>query len=465
MNVKRFVGKNAREAMALARAAYGDQAVVLSNRPIPGGVEILAMPSAEVPVHGERAAQPQHAGKPAAAAPDAAEDEPMSTVSFQDFVRERQRLEAQRTAEPKPAVAAPRAPVEPGRFAAQALAGTPAARPAAPAVRSTKAVAAIAEVAGADDMMSEIKAMRGMISSQLAAMSWFDNARRSPVQTQLLRLMISNGFSPVLARQLIKHLPHDAGEAKAGQWLVDALARNLHCVAEDDTIARKGGVYAVVGATGVGKTTTTAKIAANFAMRHGAASVGLITVDTYRMAASDQLRAFGRLLNIPVHTARDAASLSDLLNLFSAKKLVLIDTIGLGQRDARLPELFSALPAGRVTRLLALNAAAQPETLDEVAQAYGVGPGTRVAITKLDEAARAGGIADVIVRRQFLVEGIANGQRVPEDWHAARAPLLAQKALLKQRESIFTHDDGELGLLLTDPSAQARAAQAGGHHV
>jgi flagellar biosynthesis protein FlhF len=270
------------------------------------------------------------------------------------------------------------------------------------------------------------------------------------VQTQLLRLMISNGFSPALARQVVHRLPEGLDDSRGHQWLLEVLSQNLSCAGED-TIAQQGGVYALVGPTGVGKTTTTAKIAANFALQHGAASVGLITVDTYRMAASDQLRAFGRLLNIPVHTARDAASLQDLLQLFEKKKLVLIDTVGVGQRDRRIKELFDAIPADKVRRLLVLNASAQAETLEETVQAFGAEPGTRCVISKLDEAVKCGAVVDVAIRRKLRVEGIANGQRVPEDWHAARAPLLVQKALMKQPASIFTPDDGELGLLLTTP--------------
>lgn len=464
MNVKRFVGKNAREAMAQVRAAWGDEAVVLSNRPIPGGVEILALPgTAEIPVQGAR-------GAAKAAAPV----EPMSTFSFERYVRERQR---QQEAEPAGAPALPpvtqaaarTAPQEPGRFAASELRevlgealgeeAVAAARqgvptlPQAPAVRSGAAAYADTRDTSADAnelLMAEMRAMRGMIASQLSSLSWFDSVRRHPVQTQLLRLMISNGFSPALARQVVHRLPEGLDDQRASQWLLDVLSHNLSC-AGDDAVVQRGGVYALVGPTGVGKTTTTAKIAANFAIRHGAASIGLITVDTYRMAASDQLRAFGQLLNIPVHTARDGASLQDLLQLFEKKKLVLIDTVGVGQRDRRIKELFDALPADKVQRMLVLNACAQAETLEETVQAYGAEPGTRCVISKLDEAVKCGAIIDVAIRRKLRLEGIANGQRVPEDWHAARAQLLVQKALMKQPSSIFTPDDGELGLLLTAP--------------
>lgn len=452
MNVKRFVGKNSREAMAQVRGAFGDQAVVLANRPIPGGVEILAM-AGDVPP----------ATSKAAAAPVA----PMSTLSFQEFVRERQRQDAQAAeAEAAPAATTtPRrqAPVEPGRFAAEELraqddeSALPAPTPPSPYPGAARAFSAVAQAIPGEELLAEMKSMRGMIASQLANLTWFDSVRRDPAQTQLLRLMIGNGFSPKLARHLVHRVPADRNEAQASQWLMDMLAHNLQC-AEGDGLP-EGGVFALVGPTGVGKTTTTAKLAARFAMKHGPASVGLITVDTYRMAASDQLRAFGKLLNIPVHTARDNASLIDLLDLFGGKKLVLIDTVGVGQRDRRLGELFAALPTSRVERLLVLNAGAQAETLEEVVSAYGAQPGSRCVLTKLDEAAKCGGVIDVAIRHRLRVEGFANGQRVPEDWHAARAPLLVQKALMKPALSAFMPDDDELGLMLTAPETAARSVR------
>jgi flagellar biosynthesis protein FlhF len=467
MNVRRFVGKNAREAIAQARGVWGDQAVVLSNRSIEGGVEIVAMAGTDVPALAAPTllATTQPTAKAAPARGKAAHVEPMSTLSFQQFVRERNRV-----AEP---------PQEPGRFAAQALdaelraqaqrepATVPPAEPvtapaASPFAPGARAFAAVEQSSRSDDVMEEIKSMRGMITSQLAGMAWFDTVRRSPAQTQALRLMIGNGFSPQLARQLIGRLPEGRDDTAAEHWLLNVLSRNLRCASPDTSIQENGGVFAVVGPTGVGKTTTTAKLAAHFALKHGAGSVGLITVDTYRMGATDQLRAFGRILNIPVHTARDTASLTDLLNLFDRKKLVLIDTVGVGQRDRRVADLLASLPPQRVQRLLALNASAQAETLEEVVHAYGAKAGTRCVFTKLDEAVKSGAVIDVAIRHQLVVEGFANGQRVPEDWHAARAQLLVQKALMKPATSLFAPDDTELGLLLTAPQANP---PRGGMHV
>ena len=125
-------------------------------------------------------------------------------------------------------------------------------------------------------------------------------------------------------------------------------------------------MYALIGSTGVGKTTSTAKIAAAFATRHGAANLGLITLDAYRVAAHEQLRTYGRILGVPVHTAHDRASLEDLLELLAGKKMVLIDTAGMAQRDARTRELLEMLSHRAIKRLLVLNAAAQGETIEDV---------------------------------------------------------------------------------------------------
>lgn len=501
MNVKRFVGKNVREAMAQVRAAYGDEAVLLSNRAIPGGVEILAMPNADVPVHRETATRAETTA------------EPMSTLSFQEFVRERARKRAAEASEESanalaspartgallkegrdidttpaarrvvggrdPAKAAlPRVagmpPMEPGNFAATELAdelaamcrarsgfgvsqaGTTADEGSLPGLMTqpnpgrAKAFVEVAEASGSDtQLLAELKSMRGMIASQLSAISWFDNVRRSATQTRLLRLLIANGFSPALARHFVSHVPSDYSDSQANDWLTGVLTKNLKCVSDADSIVERGGVYALMGPTGVGKTTTTAKMAAQFAMKHGVASLGLITVDTYRMAASDQLRAYGRILNIPVHTAHDSASLLDMLNLFSSKKLVLIDTVGVGQRDRRLSEFFSALPTQKISRLLVLNAEAQAETLEEVVQAYRAGPDSGVVISKLDEAVKTGPVVDLAIRHRLKVLGIANGQRVPEDWHSARAHLLVQRALMDRPSTVFSFDDSELSLMLS----------------
>ena len=188
-------------------------------------------------------------------------------------------------------------------------------------------------------------------------------------------------------------------------------------------------MFALVGATGVGKTTTTAKIAAAFAARHGAANLGLITLDAYRVGAHEQLRAYGRILGVPVHTAHDRASLEDLLELLAAKKMVLIDTAGMAQRDTRTRELLEMLSHRSIQRLLVVNAASQGETIEDVLIAYRAASCAGVVLSKLDEAVKLGPALDAAIRHKLKIVGVANGQRVPEDWHRLSASALVQRAL------------------------------------
>jgi flagellar biosynthesis protein FlhF len=221
-------------------------------------------------------------------------------------------------------------------------------------------------------------------------------------------------------------LPDDCDEMA---WAASVLERNLPCGEAETAIEDVGGVYALVGATGVGKTTSTAKLAAAFATRHGAANLGLITLDAYRVAAHEQLRAYGRILGVPVHTAHDRASLEDLLDLLAGKRLVLIDTAGMGQRDARTRELLDMLSHRSLQRLLVLNAAAQGETLDDVLAAYRAAGCRGVILSKVDEAVKLAPALDAMIRHKLKVLAVANGQRVPEDWHRLSAAALVRQAL------------------------------------
>jgi flagellar biosynthesis protein FlhF len=193
-------------------------------------------------------------------------------------------------------------------------------------------------------------------------------------------------------------------------------------------------VFALVGPTGVGKTTTVAKLAARFAVKYGTNALGLITLDAYRVAAHEQLRAYGRILGTPVHLAQDGATLRELLASMRGKRLVLIDTCGVGPRDERLNEMLAMLAeagrdAQRVQPVLLLNAGSHTETLDETARAWRAPQAAGCILTKLDEAARVGGALDCALRYKLTLLGLTNGQRVPEDLHLPNAKLLAHLAL------------------------------------
>ena len=475
MNVRRFTARTSRDALILVRQALGEDAVVLSTKPCADGIEVLAMaPEGMRQVERYSQAEPAAAAAPVRsnARPDfvnsvqAVEDDvaqlSMSTLSFQDYVRERmlKRRHAAMNNEPRAAapVAEPafertsvleqrmseRAPA--ALLPAQTMPNIPAVQAAPvvlreppPLLRDTAIarseihvpdLAAQAEsLASArrdqQDMMNELRQVKGLIEERFGALAFIEKLQRQPGQARLTQKLLDCGYSPALIRKLGDSLPQDVADEST--WAASVLERNLITAEHDAPLEDQGGVYALVGATGVGKTTTTAKIAAAFATKFGAANLGLITLDAYRIGAHEQLRAYGRILGVPVHTAHDRASLEDLLELLSAKKMVLIDTAGMAQRDTRTRELLDMLSHRSIQKLLVVNAASQGETIEDVLIAYRAAACAGVVLSKMDEAVKLGPALDALIRHKLKVIGVANGQRVPEDWHRLSANALVHR--------------------------------------
>ena len=278
-----------------------------------------------------------------------------------------------------------------------------------------------------------------------SGMGWFEATRRRPGQMRLLRNLLGCHFSPMLARTLVELLPSDYADAQADEWLRQMLMRALAGVnqgvgltlGEERTLFDAGGVFALIGPTGVGKTTSIAKIAAHHVLRHGPRSLALITADVYRIGAQEQLRAFGRKLGVPVQVAQDREVLQRLLKEHEGCRLVLIDTAGIGQRDDRVGQLTSALEVSQVRRVLVMNAAAQPGSLEEVLGAFGARDTAGVLLSKVDEAVGLGACLDALVRHRLPLLGYADGQRVPEDYHAVNFGRLVEMALDRQTVARF----------------------------
>lgn len=300
--------------------------------------------------------------------------------------------------------------------------------PAAPVSQASSAGAIPGE--SASGILSEIRDMRALLQRELSALNCSEQLRSKPVYAALLRDLLAAGFSALLARRLAEAGAASATPEQGMQRIVAALAHGMPTTDRDDAAVR-GGVYALVGPTGVGKTTTVAKLAARAVVRHGASSVALLTTDSYRIAAHDQLRVFGRILGVPVHAVKDGQDLRLLLDDLSGKHLILIDTIGMSQRDRMVPEQAALLAAsgGAVKRLLLLNATCATATLDEVVEAYRRGGVDGCIITKADEAANLGTVVDAAVRHELAIHYVTTGQRVPEDLHLPNRNYLAHRAL------------------------------------
>jgi len=587
MNVKRFTARTAREALAQVREVLGEDAVVLSTKPAPDGVEVLAMApdglarieqaAAQSPA--PRAPLPVPPPPPAAQAAPArrtmtlteriaargerldarneprrneriepglfADDAPveaatdstvardvetlgMSTLTFQDYVRERMLKRRQTELAQQPAtlqqrLAPPAAPptAPPTAPAAESLrvlprserraelAGAerhpglreriqvvPGPRREPPVLRDEVRLGGMGSLGGmggksgmgasgasagagasaglggpgrhdllgaaaaqqihnpladkaADDVLGglrdELQSVRALIDERFGMLAFMERLQRDPRQATLSQALFDAGLSPALVRKLVQALPATTADALA--WAAGVLQRNLRTDEADAPLEDHDGVLALIGPTGVGKTTSTAKLAAAFATRHGAANLGLVTLDAYRVAAHEQLRTYGRILGVPVHTAHDRASLDDLLELLSGKKLVLIDTAGMAQRDARTRELMDMLQHSAIRKLLVINAAAQGETVEDVLVAYGVAQCHGVIVSKLDEAVKLGPALDALIRHRARVVGVANGQRVPEDWHRLSAQALVQRALRGGGNAAWKLDASEVNLV------------------
>ena len=420
MKIKRYVAADMRQAMREVREEQGAEAVILSTRRIAEGIEIIAALDYDEALMREASRQGA-AREPAMAMPPP--PPPLPTVMA---------AVAPVAAEPAPArAAAPRAPL-----AAAQAAATLAAAPrvvvaaSAPASQPEPAAAPPVDRAAQDTarLRSELGSMREMLEVQLSSLAWNDLERRQPLRARVLREMTRIGIEPDVARSLVEELPEQISAEQARYLPLGMLSRRLavsgRALAEDAPL-----VTALVGPTGVGKTTTIAKLAARAVMRHGADQVALVSTDHYRIGAAAQLEHYGRLLGVRVYPAYDGDSLRKVLELLRDRHTVLIDTAGVASHDPRLNQQLDTLAQAnelRATLVLAANTHAQ--SLDDAVRAYLPLQPQACILTKLDEAPNLGGALSVLIRRRLALDYTTDGQRVPEDISVADARVLVCRA-------------------------------------
>ena len=506
MNIKRFTAPTSREALAKARMAFGDGTLILSNRPTANGVEVVATaedtlsaldgggagntasapllaPSAPrsssstQPARSSLASQAAAAGLGRNPVEEDTEQLAMSTLSFQDYVRERmlrRRHEAlngpaepqtlsERSRDQQPERERERMPA-PVVARHNPLRTIPMDIPPEPPRRRQEAASApLMQSNNQQSLMNELHSMKELIEDRFNTLAWLGQARQNPIQSNLMLKMIRAGYSPSLARAVLERMPEDLSAAESVRWLMEVLERNLKTDQAEPPLYEQGGIFAMVGSTGVGKTTTTAKLAAMCARIHGPGSVGLITLDTYRVGAHEQLRTYGRMLGIVAHLAHDRAALQDLLGLLSGKKMVLIDTTGVAPRDPRKRDMLDVLDLPNVNRLLVLNAGCHGDTLDDVLTAFKTSGSQQAILSKVDEAVKLGPAMDALIRHQMVLRGITNGQRVPEDWETADAHKLISTSMRAPTKSAFDPKATDLDFFFshsTDPMTEREFVDA-----
>jgi flagellar biosynthesis protein FlhF len=376
MKIKRFVAPAMRQAMQQVRDDQGPDAVILSTRRCEEGIEIIAAIDYDEALVREAAV---HAA-PIAAAPKPA---PRARETIDEQQESTYAPPSRNGGEPSPAIS---------------------------------------------DMRQELGNLREMLETQLASLAWNDMNRRHPIQASVLRQLTRMDMDADIASAVADELPAGLSAEQARYLPLGLIAgRNATGGQQLSTLA---GVVAMVGPTGVGKTTTVAKLAAHAVLHHGAARVALISTDHYRIGAGAQLGHYARLLGVPVYEVHQPGELRPLLARLKDRSVVLVDSAGMGAHDPRLVGqldiLRTAQPDMRSTLVLAANAHAR--AMDEAVRAYLPLAPAGCILTKLDEAPQLGGALSVLIRHGLRLDFTTDGQRVPEDIAAADVRQLVCRA-------------------------------------
>ena len=399
MKIKRYTAPSMRAALALVRAEQGPDAVILSSRRGEDGIEVIAAVDYDEALFAD-------ANRPRPA--------PIMVPS---------------------ATTAPVEPIAPVAPKLAAASKAPAAPRPAP-IAAPHAVPRPAAGEGLGAMQRELQDLRRLLETGLAGMTWSDKRLREPLQARVLEELSALDIAPDVAMALARMTPRRTNLDNPSHIPLALLVKYLPVI--NDMTCISGGITAVVGPTGAGKTTTIAKLAARWCMLHGSQDLALVSTDGYRIGAREQLMTYARILGAPMYAANSGQELGRVMQRLKSKKLILIDTAGMGPRDVRLTEQLAALKLGaaRARVLLALPAQGEGHALEEIVRAFTHVPPAACVITKVDEAASLGGAISAVLRHRLQIAYVCDGQRVPEDLHAAhqkRVWLIRAALKLKER--------------------------------
>ncbi|GMM68427.1 flagellar biosynthesis protein FlhF [Alteromonas sp. MTD1] len=448
MKIRRFFGKDMREALSQVKAELGSDAVIMSNRKVADGIELVAAydkePEAKLSVPKKQTSVPgkkpvpslseiigddgpdslkallekQHGGQPnsstqsslsqknAANAQHA--NDIASHLNFSDeFIDE---VESQHSQQAQQQVQ-------------QHFEAFPTHQASGMGEMPASQSAELAQI------KEELASLRDVLQYQVADLMEAKNKRQKPVHQYLITRLTDMGLSASLAAQLISYTPAHYNERDAWVYLLNLLANRINVTGNDILTAQ--GAVALVGPTGTGKTTTVAKLAARYAQKYGADSVAMITIDTYRIAAFEQLATYGKIIGCTVRKAQSSEELADLLFQLRHKRLVLIDTAGFSQRDSRLIKQIKQFDNGQmpqVKKYLVAQANTQYPALQRIIAAYDDIELSGCIFTKLDECYSLGEVLSAAVEYQLPVSYVTDGQKVPEDIKIAEAKSLVSAA-------------------------------------
>lgn len=395
VKIKRFTGTDMRQVLRRVREDQGPDAVILSNQRIDGGIEVIAAVD-----YDEALMQHALGSQPIAAV----ECDKPGAVTAAGTSKARVKT----------------------THAAGDIEHSAASSPEPSTCNTARMSSSIAGITDSPDvdpalqaLRSEISSLRGLLETQLSGLLWRDGSRRYPLRAQILRNLARIGIASDIAMcvadrlepiQDVKHI-----------WRSPLAELSQMIPVADSKLLDTGGIAALIGPTGVGKTTTIAKLAARYAMRHSNDDVALVCADAYRIGAREHLTAFANIIGVKVHSVSHPEELTTTLDRLKSKKLILIDTEGVSQRDAGLASRLAGFNRNglAVDFYLTLSAASQESGLDETIRRFSDVPLAGAVITKIDEAGQLGCVIGSMIRRELPATWFCDGQRIPDDLHAA----------------------------------------------
>lgn len=407
MNIQKFYGKNSREALNAVKKALGEDAIILSNRAVEGGNEIMAFLEEDIHIEMDNHLEKIN--------PDTA------AISFLEHInKKKQTQELNEEIDQIIQIEETAAKIKLETHLDEEGKPNKQVRekrvPASLDLPSDEVAQQLITQKNIASMLNEMREMRRSVETQLTTISW---SNISAEKSKVLNKLLGSGFCAALSRHLVEKIPENLTVIESLKWVKDVLAKNINTIEDESEVLDQGGIFALVGPTGVGKTTTVAKLAARYVMKHGTQNLGIITTDAYRVGGYEQLRIYGKILGVMVHAVKDADDLKIALNELQNKHTILIDTVGVSQRDQMVAEQISMLSnaSSPIKRLLCINATSTGETLADVVRAYKGQSLDGCIITKTDEAVTIGSALDTIVREKLTLYYTTDGQRVPEDIH------------------------------------------------
>lgn len=447
MKMKRFFAPDIRQAMRMVKDEFGSDAVIMSNKSVDGGVEIVAAMDFDEQLVKNNIKKQEDKEDTVMFSTQARQ---AAKIDFPDFEAEKNRLHIV-SSDRKQSIDGSPARRNIDQYIGYAekahIKGKPVKED--PPLKSveqynlnhyTKPAAPKQQQASRSDdllleMSKELKSLRAEMNSKLSNISL---ASSLPVKTDLLQRLAGMGISKKLSVKIAARFANVEDKESSFTQAKDLLSR-VTPIANDDFL-ENGGIVSLVGPTGVGKTTTIAKLAAKFILQHGSKQVALITTDNYRIGAHEQLNTYGRILDVPVRVASSASELHSLINFFSDKKLILIDTAGMSQREMKLIEQINTLQQSgqSIKSYLVMSASTEYKAMNETIKAFNIFEPHACILTKLDEAATIGSAISSLIEHNLPIAFITNGQQVPEDMHNPCA-----KDLIEQCASELDNDQEE----------------------